>query len=245
MLLASDVRLPPTHLVNKFGASCFHCGCIGHWRADCSHTRGVANPNPHPTLPTPSQTSRLATPDQHPQQGSGGSYQQEHMSQVNFVKHNTSKKVLIDTGASIHPSGALNFASPIRPIFPFHIFFADSNSSILISQMTTLSLPVRNGYVEIHSVAYSDNILGMILLVGCLFMAGVVPVWYSIPLVPVSSLPIKQKKKMIIKQITQNIFTHYNYKFQKEIYNTQPQDIIKGFIHLIASSITNYAIKRS
>ncbi|MBW0579032.1 hypothetical protein O181_118747 [Austropuccinia psidii MF-1] len=52
-------------------------------------------------------------------------------------------------------------------------------------------------------------------------------VWYSIPLVPASSLPIKQKKIIIIKQITQNIFKHYNYRFQTEIYNTQPQDLIK------------------
>ncbi|MBW0557528.1 hypothetical protein O181_097243 [Austropuccinia psidii MF-1] len=31
---ASDVRRPLTHLVDKFGASCFHCGRTGHWRAD-------------------------------------------------------------------------------------------------------------------------------------------------------------------------------------------------------------------
>ncbi|MBW0488317.1 hypothetical protein O181_028032 [Austropuccinia psidii MF-1] len=155
----TNVWCPPTHVVNKFGASCFHCGYTSHWRADFSHKRGVA----HPNSPTPSQTSRLATPDQRPQQGSDGSYQREHVSQVHFVKHKASNKVLIDTGASIHLFVALHFASRIHPISPFHIFFANSNSSILISQMTTLSLPVRNGYVEIRNVAYSDKISGMIL----------------------------------------------------------------------------------
>ncbi|MBW0481818.1 hypothetical protein O181_021533 [Austropuccinia psidii MF-1] len=47
---AGDVRCPPEHLVDKFGGSCFYCRCMGHWRADWPHTRGVANPNPQPPI---------------------------------------------------------------------------------------------------------------------------------------------------------------------------------------------------
>ncbi|MBW0487835.1 hypothetical protein O181_027550 [Austropuccinia psidii MF-1] len=60
---SSEVYRPPNHLVNKLGASCFHCGRAGHWHADCPHTKGVANPNLRPPSPTPFQPMRPATPD--------------------------------------------------------------------------------------------------------------------------------------------------------------------------------------
>ncbi|MBW0528516.1 hypothetical protein O181_068231 [Austropuccinia psidii MF-1] len=178
----SKLRWPPSHLVDKFGASSFHCRCTSHWCADSLHTRGVDNPNPGPSSPTPYWPSRPATADRPPQKGSGGSYKQESIPQVHFVKHNTSDKVYIDTGASIHLSGALCFVTPIRPISPFCIFFADFNSSILISQMMTLNLPVNNGSVVICAVPYSQKISGTILLIGCLFMLGVVPVFDDLAL---------------------------------------------------------------
>ncbi|MBW0473636.1 hypothetical protein O181_013351 [Austropuccinia psidii MF-1] len=58
-----DVRQPPEHLVYKFGGSCFHCRHTGHWQAYCPHTKGVANPNPQPTLPGPSRPMSQGTPD--------------------------------------------------------------------------------------------------------------------------------------------------------------------------------------
>ncbi|MBW0543207.1 hypothetical protein O181_082922 [Austropuccinia psidii MF-1] len=60
---------------------------------------------------------------------------------------------------------------------PFHIFFADSNSSVVISQMTTLKLPINNGFVIIKNVAYSNKVSGTVLTVGRLCTAGVVPVF--------------------------------------------------------------------
>ncbi|MBW0490048.1 hypothetical protein O181_029763 [Austropuccinia psidii MF-1] len=50
---SSEVHRPPNHLADKLGASCFHCGRAGHWRSDCPHTKGVANPNLQPPSPTP------------------------------------------------------------------------------------------------------------------------------------------------------------------------------------------------
>ncbi|MBW0526309.1 hypothetical protein O181_066024 [Austropuccinia psidii MF-1] len=71
MITEADVRRPPDHLFNKFGASCFHCGRPSHWQADCLQTWGMANPNPRSPLPTPFCPMRPATPDRHSQQGSG------------------------------------------------------------------------------------------------------------------------------------------------------------------------------
>ncbi|MBW0506186.1 hypothetical protein O181_045901 [Austropuccinia psidii MF-1] len=53
MLTQADICQPPDHLVDRFGASCFHCGRPGHWRDDCPHTRGMATPHPRSPLPTP------------------------------------------------------------------------------------------------------------------------------------------------------------------------------------------------
>ncbi|MBW0478108.1 hypothetical protein O181_017823 [Austropuccinia psidii MF-1] len=177
-----DVRRPPEHLVNRFGASCFHCGRPGHWRADCPHMTGMANPRPRSPSPTPFRPARPATPDKRSHQGSGAHYQRERVSQVHFVEHGASNKVLIDTGASIHLSGAACFALRMRTVSPFRIFFANSNSSILVTQMTTLKLPVQNGTVVVQDVAYSDKINGTILSVGRLCTSGVVPVFDDLAL---------------------------------------------------------------
>ncbi|MBW0494048.1 hypothetical protein O181_033763 [Austropuccinia psidii MF-1] len=179
---SNEVRRPPNHLVDKFGASCFHCGRAGHWRADCPHTRGVANPNPRSISPGPSRHLRPGTPDRRSQQGSSSHYHRERVSQVQFVERDASDKVLIDTGASIHLSGAKRFATCIRSISPFRIFFADSNSSVLISQTTTLELPVDGGSVLVHDVAFSEKISGIILSVGRLCTAGVVPIFENLNL---------------------------------------------------------------
>ncbi|MBW0552069.1 hypothetical protein O181_091784 [Austropuccinia psidii MF-1] len=190
MLLENDVRCPPNDLVNKFGSFCFHCGWDGHWHVDCPHTRGVVNPNPRSPLPTPFCPLRPVTPDQRPQQGLGAHYQQERVSQVQFVKHNASEKVLIDTGASIHLSGAMHFAMRICSISSFRIFFTKSNSSIVILQMTTLKLPINNGFIYIHNMAYSNKVLGTILSVGFLCTAGVVPVFDDLALLLFVSSPL-------------------------------------------------------
>ncbi|MBW0527807.1 hypothetical protein O181_067522 [Austropuccinia psidii MF-1] len=70
----------------------------------------------------------------------------------------------------------------MRSVSPFCIFFADSNSSVLISQTTTLKLPVNGVLVLVHNVAFSDKILGTILSVGHLCTAGVVPIFDNLKL---------------------------------------------------------------
>ncbi|MBW0577264.1 hypothetical protein O181_116979 [Austropuccinia psidii MF-1] len=59
----SNIRCPPDHLVNKFGGSCFHCRCTGHWWANCPQTKGVANPNLCPPSPGHYRAARPGTPD--------------------------------------------------------------------------------------------------------------------------------------------------------------------------------------
>ncbi|MBW0467027.1 hypothetical protein O181_006742 [Austropuccinia psidii MF-1] len=65
----------------------------------------------------------------------------------------------------------------MHSVSPFRIFFANSNSSILILQMMTLKLPVHNGSVLVHDVAYYNKISGTILSVSLLCTVGVVPVF--------------------------------------------------------------------
>ncbi|MBW0533280.1 hypothetical protein O181_072995 [Austropuccinia psidii MF-1] len=177
-----DVCYPPEHLVDRFGGSCFYCGRTGHWRADCPHTKGFTNPNPQPPSPGPSHPMHQGTPERQSQTQPASHYQLERVSQVKFVKHNAADRVLIDTGASIHLSGSHHFATTMQDIPPLRIFFADSNSSVTISQTTTFKLLVKSGFVIIRNVPFSQKISGTILLVGRLCRAGVVPLFNGLSL---------------------------------------------------------------
>ncbi|MBW0535351.1 hypothetical protein O181_075066 [Austropuccinia psidii MF-1] len=102
--------------------------------------------------------------------------------QVKFVKHGAADRVLIDTGASIHLSGSLQFTMVMQDVPPFCIFFANSNSSVMISQTTTLKIPVNNGFVIICDVPFSKKISGTILSMGKLCRAGVIPLFDGLSL---------------------------------------------------------------
>ncbi|MBW0461442.1 hypothetical protein O181_001157 [Austropuccinia psidii MF-1] len=171
---AAEVRLPLDHLIDKLSASCSHCGQSGHWRADCPNTKGVANPN----LRQP----RAKTPEERPSSALGSWYQCERFSQVQFVEHHAVDKVLIDSGASIHLSGSEKFATNLRAIHPFCIFFADLNLSNTITQIATLRIPVKGGIIVISNVAFSNKVLGTILSVGRLCKAGVFPLFSGLML---------------------------------------------------------------
>ncbi|MBW0504802.1 hypothetical protein O181_044517 [Austropuccinia psidii MF-1] len=162
---AMEVRRPPDHLVDKFGAACFHCG----W-ADCPVTKGVANPNPRPPRPK--------TPEGRPPSALGSRYQCERVSQVQFMENHTADKVLIDSSASIHLSGSKKFATDLRTIHPFCIFFADSYLSITITKIAMLKIRVKGGVVVISDVPFSNKVLGTILSVGRLFFLYLVA-WSS------------------------------------------------------------------
>ncbi|MBW0495713.1 hypothetical protein O181_035428 [Austropuccinia psidii MF-1] len=164
--LTSDVRCPPEHLADKFGVSCFHCGCTGHWQADHPHTKGVANPNLCLASPGPSWAHRPSTQDCWLQPLSSAQYQRERLSQVEFVEHDAVDHLLIDTGASIHLSGSTRFLASLSDVTPFRIFFADLNPSVTISQTTTLKIPVKHGFMIVQDVPFSKKILGTILSVG-------------------------------------------------------------------------------
>ncbi|MBW0557114.1 hypothetical protein O181_096829, partial [Austropuccinia psidii MF-1] len=174
---AEDVHRPPEHLVDRFGGSCFHCGRTGHWELT-AHILGVLLTQTHGLL--------LLGPCVQYARGCLSAiptlYQQERVSQVLFVKRNTSDRVLIDTGESIHMSGSHCFATDIQDIPPFCIFFADSNSSVAISQTTTFKLPVKNSFVIICDIPFTQKILGTILSVGRLCRAGVIPFFNGLSL---------------------------------------------------------------
>ncbi|MBW0512436.1 hypothetical protein O181_052151 [Austropuccinia psidii MF-1] len=171
---AEEVRRPPDHLVDRFGATCFHCGRAGHWHADFPNTKGVANPNLRPPRPK--------TPKERPSSASGSRYQRERVSQVQFVEHHAADKVLIDSGVSIHLSGSEKFATDLRTIHPFCIFFADSNLSITITQIAMLRILVKGGVVVISNVLFSNKVSGTILSVGRLCKAGVFPLFSGLML---------------------------------------------------------------
>ncbi|MBW0527018.1 hypothetical protein O181_066733 [Austropuccinia psidii MF-1] len=67
-------------------------------------------------------------------------------------------------------------------VSPFCIFFANSNSSVLILQTTALNLPINGGLVLVHEVAFSNKISGTIFSVGRLCTEGVVPIFDNLKL---------------------------------------------------------------
>ncbi|MBW0464943.1 hypothetical protein O181_004658 [Austropuccinia psidii MF-1] len=93
----SKVHFPPEHLVDWFWRLCFHCRRSGHWRANCPHTKGFANPNQRLALPGLFQTPCPGTPDCQSQHLSSPPYQRECLLQVKFVEHDAVDCVLIDT----------------------------------------------------------------------------------------------------------------------------------------------------
>ncbi|MBW0473201.1 hypothetical protein O181_012916 [Austropuccinia psidii MF-1] len=70
----------------------------------------------------------------------------------------------------------------MRSISPFCIFFADSNSSVLIWQTMALKLPVNGGLVLVHNIDFCDKISRTILSVGGMCTAGVVPIFNDLKL---------------------------------------------------------------
>ncbi|MBW0535963.1 hypothetical protein O181_075678 [Austropuccinia psidii MF-1] len=100
-----------------------------------------------------------------------------HVIQVKFIKHTLSEKVLEDSGASIHLTGASVFASNSGTITPFTILLADPGSSIEISQTVKLDLPVPGGKLLITYVPFTPCVTGTIVSVGKLFHTGMIPVY--------------------------------------------------------------------
>ncbi|MBW0468288.1 hypothetical protein O181_008003 [Austropuccinia psidii MF-1] len=145
---AADIRQPPEHLADKFGAACFHCGRLSQH-----------SPFNHPRPPS----------------ALGSHYQRDRVLQVQFAEHHSVDKVLIDSSASIHLSDSPKFATDLGHTHLFCIFFANSNSSITITQMVTLRIPVKGGNVVIHNVSYSDRVSGTILSMRRLCRAEVFP----------------------------------------------------------------------
>ncbi|MBW0510058.1 hypothetical protein O181_049773 [Austropuccinia psidii MF-1] len=126
---------------------------------------GVANPDPCQL--------RERTLEERPPSAWGSWYQRERVSRVQFVEHHAADKVFFDSSASIHLSGSAKFANDLGAIHPFCIFFADSNSSITITQMATLRILVRGGLIFISDVASSNKVLGTVLSMGRLCREGV------------------------------------------------------------------------
>ncbi|MBW0463582.1 hypothetical protein O181_003297 [Austropuccinia psidii MF-1] len=162
---AGDACRPPEHLLDLFGAQCFYCGDVGHWRFDCPRRRrsstGSRPATPHNVCPktpdflppTPSAVETL--------RAFGG-----RVSQVSFVKENSSKNVLADSGVSTDLSGAPNFVTSKMTIRPFDIFLADYETTIKLSQIVKLKITVAEGWLFIPNVPFSDKISGTILLLG-------------------------------------------------------------------------------
>ncbi|MBW0515272.1 hypothetical protein O181_054987 [Austropuccinia psidii MF-1] len=135
---ASDVHLPPDHLIERFGVTCFHCG-----QADCPHTSSIANPNRRPPSLATFGSTRPITPDRRPHTITG-----RECPRYCSIPH----------------------------------FFADTNSSITISQMTTLKIPIQGGHIIICNVPFSKKISGTILSIGRLCRAGFVPLFSKLKL---------------------------------------------------------------
>ncbi|MBW0535400.1 hypothetical protein O181_075115 [Austropuccinia psidii MF-1] len=140
-----------------------------------SMTKGFANLNPCLRLPSPFTPARVRAAEPRSPLASNPRFHQEGVSQVQFLEHHASDKVLIDSSASVHLSGSSRFASDLRSIDPFKTFSSNSKSFITVTQTVTLKLPVYGGYVVIRDIAFSGQISGTILSVGQLYKAGIMP----------------------------------------------------------------------
>ncbi|MBW0477133.1 hypothetical protein O181_016848 [Austropuccinia psidii MF-1] len=158
------MRQPLDHLVNCFGSACFHCGKIGHWRANCSNTRGLSNSGPELIFPTPFGGARPRTPEEKAQPSH--CFHCKRVLKVDVVEYQVADKVLLDRITSIHLSGSFHFATKMRSIEPFRIFLSELSSSNLVSQMTTLKILIKGGDFILHNVSYSEKISGTILSLG-------------------------------------------------------------------------------
>ncbi|MBW0461371.1 hypothetical protein O181_001086 [Austropuccinia psidii MF-1] len=123
----------------------FGGACFHCGQADCPHTSGFANPNRRPPSPATFGSTRPTTPNCRPHTTTGREF----------------------------PSST-GFATVLQDIPPFRIFLANANSSITISQMTTLKIPVQGDHIIIHDVQFSEKISGTIPSIGRLCRAGVI-----------------------------------------------------------------------
>ncbi|MBW0466506.1 hypothetical protein O181_006221 [Austropuccinia psidii MF-1] len=155
----SETSRPPEHLLDKFGTQCFYCGELGHWRADCPK-RHCSSSGSRPITP---QGFRPKTPNYRPSTPSAfrtSCNVGARVSQVLFIKENSSEKVLADSGASTHLTGATKFVTAWMNVPPFNIMLADSKTTITIRQI----------------------ISGTVLSLGLLVRTGVLPVFEGVSL---------------------------------------------------------------
>ncbi|MBW0490627.1 hypothetical protein O181_030342 [Austropuccinia psidii MF-1] len=155
---------------------------MGHWRADCPHTKGFENPNMQSTSQGPLCPVPPGAPDCQSQPLLSSHYQRECVSQVELIKHDAADWVLIDTSASIHLSGSLRFATNLRNFSPFRIFLDYSSSLVTVLQTMMLNIPFKHGYVIIQGITFWAKILGTILSVGQLCRVGVMPLFEDLSL---------------------------------------------------------------
>ncbi|MBW0533834.1 hypothetical protein O181_073549 [Austropuccinia psidii MF-1] len=172
---------PPVHLLDKCGTQCFYCGELGHWWADCPK-RHRSSSGSRPITP---QGFRPKTPDYCPSTPSAFRASRNvgaRVSQVSFIKENSSEKVLADSGVSTHLTGATKFVTAWINVPPFNIMLADSKTTITIRQIVNLKIPIPGGWLNISNVPFSNEISGTVLFLGQLVPTGVLPVFEGVSL---------------------------------------------------------------
>ncbi|MBW0581738.1 hypothetical protein O181_121453 [Austropuccinia psidii MF-1] len=88
------LRRPPYHLMERYGPHCHNCGEIGHWKSDCpcNFCSSIASRHSSPFC---SKTPELCASTPGPPYFTQAT---EGVSQVSFVKYNSSDWVLVDSG---------------------------------------------------------------------------------------------------------------------------------------------------
>ncbi|MBW0536547.1 hypothetical protein O181_076262, partial [Austropuccinia psidii MF-1] len=179
--LVSKTRRPPEHLLDKFGAQCFYCGELGHWRADCPKCHRSSSGS-RPITP---QGFRPKTPDYRPSTPSAFRTSRNvgaRVSQVSFIKENSSEKVSADSGASTHLTGAAKLVTAWMNVPPFNIMLAYSKTTITIRQIVNRKIPIPGGWLNISDVPFSNEVSGTVLSLGLLVRTGVLPVFKGVSL---------------------------------------------------------------
>lgn len=152
-------------LKHRYGDTCHYCKQTGHWCNNCKAywedvKQNIINPPPHDFNSPQSNYLPPSRPQNH------------RLRQVD-VPEVSDGKVLLDSGASTHVSGSLQYFSDTTTMkHPRTIRLAVADCKIDVRYTGTVKLQTTKGTLMINNVLYCLGVDGVILSIGQLTKKG-------------------------------------------------------------------------